>query len=114
MNLPVDFQLKDRNGKLLKRFEIRGPQNIDRILLWIWRDLFVSLSLTGSEKDKARIPEFLKELQEVLGLRALERLLNGGQPSQYMPLYFGILRPVSSSRIRIRLGGCGRWRIRLR
>lgn len=82
MNLPVDFELKDTNGKVLKRFSILGPQNVDRILLWIWRDLLVSLFATGSDRDKARVPEFLEEIQETLGISALERLLYGGEPSK--------------------------------
>lgn len=78
MNLPVDFTLKDKKGKVMRRFSVRGPQNIDKILLWIWRDLFISLLLSGSERDKARIPDFLEDIQLVLGVEALEKILYGG------------------------------------
>ena len=82
MNLPIDFALKDNAGKVLKRFSVRGPQKVDQILLWIWRDLFVSLFATGSKHDKETVPTFLEDIQDVLGLNSLERLLNGGRPSE--------------------------------
>ncbi|KAF9530956.1 hypothetical protein CPB83DRAFT_892227 [Crepidotus variabilis] len=82
MNLPVEFTLKDKNGKTLRRFSLQGPQNVDKALLWIWRDLFVSLFLKGSEKDKARVPDLLEEIQVVLGVEALEKILYGGAISE--------------------------------
>src|SRR5258705_8060572 len=86
INLPVNFALKDKNGKVLKRLSVRGPQKIDQILLWIWRDLFVSLFAVGSKRDKARVPIFLEEIQDVLGVCALERLLSGGRPSKFLKI----------------------------
>lgn len=91
MNLPIDFTLKDKTGKVLKHFSVRGPQKMDQILLWIWRDLFVSLFATGSKRDKESVPTFLEDIQNVFGLSSLERLLNGGRPSElflYCYLHF--------------------------
>jgi hypothetical protein len=81
MNLPVNFNLKGKDGKILKRFNVLGPQNIDQILLWIWRDLFVTVLAKGSARDKKKVPEFLEEIESVLGVRSLERLLYGGRSS---------------------------------
>ncbi|KDR74299.1 hypothetical protein GALMADRAFT_250097 [Galerina marginata CBS 339.88] len=81
MNLPVEVNLKDKKGRTLKRFSVLGPQNVDRILLWIWRDLFVSLLAEGSERDKKRVPDLLEDIESVMGVHALERLLYGGRPS---------------------------------
>ncbi|KAF9558412.1 hypothetical protein CPC08DRAFT_709643 [Agrocybe pediades] len=78
-NLPVEFTLKNKHGKVLKRYSFLGPRNIDRILLWIWRDLFVSLLAKGSERDKKKIPEFLEDIETIMGINALERLLYGGR-----------------------------------
>lgn len=83
MNLPVDFILRNKNGKVLKRFHFLGPQNIDRILLWIWRDLFVSLFATGSARDKKKVPDFVQDIERILGVRTLHRLLTGGKPSKF-------------------------------
>lgn len=82
LNLPVDFVLKSKDGKVVKRFSVVGPQNIHRILLWIWRDLFVSLFADGTEKDKQRVPDLLEDIESVLGVSSLERLLYGGKPSK--------------------------------
>jgi hypothetical protein len=56
---------------------------MDQILLWIWRDLIVSLFTTGSKHDRTNVSIFLEEIQDVLGVVALERLLNGGRPSEF-------------------------------
>ncbi|KAF8954252.1 hypothetical protein BDZ97DRAFT_492351 [Flammula alnicola] len=82
MNLPVDFTLRDKHGKIVKRFSVMGPQNLDRILLWIWRDLFVSLFAKGTEREKKKVPDFLEDIEALLGVHALERLLYGGRPSE--------------------------------
>ena len=78
----MDFVLKNKNGKVVKRFSVVGPQNINRILLWIWRDLFVSLFADGTENDKKRVPDLLEDIESVLGVSSLERLLYGGKPSK--------------------------------
>lgn len=82
LNLPVDFALKNKDGKVVKRFSVVGPQNINRILLWIWRDLFVSLFADGTEKDKQRVPDLLEDIESVLGVSSLEGLLYGGKLSK--------------------------------
>ena len=84
MNLPIEFSLKDKTGKLVKKFSTLGPQNVDRILLWIWRDLFVSLLSVGSERERNKLPDYLEDIQTVLGVSALERLLYGGRPRKFV------------------------------
>lgn len=83
MNVPVEVCLKSKKGKALKHFSVLGPQNIDRILLWIWRDLFLSLLANGSEVDKQKVPNFLEDIETSLGIGALERVLYGGRPSMF-------------------------------
>ncbi|KAJ3513372.1 hypothetical protein NLJ89_g2993 [Agrocybe chaxingu] len=82
MNLPVEFALKDKHGKIVKQFAVMGPQNINRILLWIWRDLFVCLFAKGSQRDRGKVPDCLEDIQSVLGDNALQRLLYGGKPAR--------------------------------
>jgi hypothetical protein len=79
MNLPVRVTIKDNTGKTVKHMSVLGPQNIDRVLLWIWRDLFVSLFSKGSKRDKDKIPEMLEDIETLLGVDGLERLLYGGE-----------------------------------
>ncbi|CAA7269169.1 unnamed protein product [Cyclocybe aegerita] len=81
MNLPVEFALKDKHGKIVKQFAVMGPQNINRVLLWIWRDLFVCLFAKGSQRDRGKVPDCLEDIQSILGDNALQRLLYGGKPA---------------------------------
>ncbi|KAH9483193.1 hypothetical protein JR316_0005297 [Psilocybe cubensis] len=82
MNLPVDVSFRSRKGKVVKRFSLMGPQNIDAVLLWIWRDLFVSLLANGNESDKKKLPDFLEDVESTLGIGALERVLYGGRTTE--------------------------------
>lgn len=83
LNLPVEFALRDKKGKVVKRFSVLGPQNVDQILLWIWRDLFVSLFAKGSERDKKKVPDFLEDIEAAFGVVSLEWLLYGGKRSTF-------------------------------
>jgi len=78
MNLPVRIIIKDSAGKTVKHMSVLGPQNIDRVLLWIWRDLFVSMLSKGSKREKDKVPEMLEDIESLLGIDGLERLLYGG------------------------------------
>ena len=83
MNLPVRVTIKDKTGKTITRISVLGPQNIDRVLLWIWRDLFVSLFSQGSKREKDRIPEMLEDIGNFLGYDGLERLLYSGESGMF-------------------------------
>ncbi|KAF7354668.1 hypothetical protein MSAN_01380500 [Mycena sanguinolenta] len=72
---PVNLAIR-RKGKIIKQFNLAEPRNIDRALLWIWRDLFVSMFAEGI--DTKKIPGMLSDIEELLGWEALERLLSGG------------------------------------
>ncbi|KAJ7618462.1 hypothetical protein FB45DRAFT_931704 [Roridomyces roridus] len=74
-HLKVAFSIK-RKGETVRKFNLAGPRHIDQALLWIWRDLF--LSMFAKQKSTKRIPEMLLEIEDCLGWRALERLLYGG------------------------------------
>ncbi|KAJ6615540.1 hypothetical protein B0H10DRAFT_2040928 [Mycena sp. CBHHK59/15] len=76
--VPVHFSVTQK-GKVVKKWAMAGPRNIDRVLLWIWRDLFVSMFAKGKHTEK--IPEMLVEIEECWDWQALERLLYGGAKS---------------------------------
>jgi hypothetical protein len=65
-----------RKGKIVKSFCLTGPRNIDRALLWIWRDLFISMF--AKEESPEKISEMLSDIEETLNWQALELLLYGG------------------------------------
>lgn len=84
MNLPVRVVIKDNNGKIVKHMSFLGPQNIDRVLLWIWREMFVSLFAKGSKRERDKIPEMLDDIEDLLGVDGLERLLYGGETGMFV------------------------------
>jgi hypothetical protein len=79
MNMPVNVTIKNRGGKIIKGFCVSGPHGVERILLWIWRDLFVSLLARGAIWEKEKTLEMLENIEAVLEWTALERLLYGGK-----------------------------------
>ncbi|KAH9936825.1 uncharacterized protein BXZ73DRAFT_89313 [Epithele typhae] len=75
----VPIALKTRTSKVIKSWNVNGAHNIDEVLHFIWRDLFLSLLATGNQRFISKIPEMLDEIEDVLGWTALERLLYGGR-----------------------------------
>ena len=81
MFLTVD--IKTSPGTLVRSFDINGAQNVDEVLLWIWRDLFVSILAMGGKRERKLIPEMLADIEDILGWQSLERLLYGGSMGQW-------------------------------
>jgi hypothetical protein len=80
MNLPVSVRIRRAlSHRLVHRFSFSGGQNLDNVLLWIWRDMFVSMLAHGAKRNVDKIPQMLQDIEEVWGWDALERLLNGGK-----------------------------------
>ncbi|KAK0490307.1 hypothetical protein IW261DRAFT_6296 [Armillaria novae-zelandiae] len=74
----VDIRLKRTNGKTVKHFLFHGPHNIDVVLLWMWRELFVSFSASGGRQARKEIPKMMLDIVEEIGWQSLVRLLKGG------------------------------------
>jgi len=79
MRMFVAASLKNNCGKIIKSFSFTGGHHFDQVLLWVWRDLFVSLLAAGDPREKNIIPEMLGDLEEALGWHSLVRLLYGGK-----------------------------------
>ncbi|KAJ4467869.1 hypothetical protein J3R30DRAFT_3662295 [Lentinula aciculospora] len=77
-SVPVNFSIKTTSGKLIKRFSHPNIQHIDRILLWVWRELFVSMLTVGGSHARQKIPEMLVDIEESLGWKSLPNILYGG------------------------------------
>ena len=82
MNMPVNVTITNRSGKVVKDFSVLGPHGVERILLWIWRDLFVSLLARGANWDKKKAPQMIESIELALDWTALERMLYGGKPCE--------------------------------
>ncbi|KAG6840870.1 hypothetical protein C0991_003590 [Blastosporella zonata] len=83
MNMPIDITIKARDGSVVKSFALRGPHGIDRALLWIWREIFVSMLAHGTTSMTRRIPEMFEDIEMTIGWNALERILYGGNSSAF-------------------------------
>ncbi|CCM04946.1 uncharacterized protein FIBRA_07143 [Fibroporia radiculosa] len=77
-NMYVHITLKRKSGKRIKSFDIHGAQNIEEILFFIWRDLFLSMLATGKPRLTALIPGMLEEIEDQASWSGLERVLYGG------------------------------------
>jgi hypothetical protein len=72
---------RHKTGKIIKTFHIVGVPNFERVLLWTWRDLFVSM-LASSPGQRQVIPDMLQDIQAILSWEALPKILLGSNTSQ--------------------------------
>lgn len=79
IHMRVNVTIKSRSGKVVKNFDLSGPQNLDYVLLWIWRDLFLCMFAHKDRRERKKVPEMLKVIEDSMGWQALERLLYGGK-----------------------------------
>ena len=79
MNMYVPITLKQRSGKVVKTWHIDGAHNIDEVLQFIWRDLFLSMLAFGNQRLINKIPDMLDDIEDILSWTALERLIYGGR-----------------------------------
>ncbi|KAJ7062853.1 hypothetical protein C8F01DRAFT_1135447 [Mycena amicta] len=81
LKISVAIRKKD---KIVKKFNLSGPRQLDRVLLWIWRDLFVCMFVKDRGTDN--VPNMLTDIEECLSWEALERLLYGGSRGRYVDM----------------------------
>ena len=75
----VPITIKRKSGKVVKSWQVNGAHNIEEVLQFIWRDLFLSMLATGTQRQIGQIPEMLDDIEDIMGWTALERLLYGGR-----------------------------------
>ena len=71
----------------MKTFRLVGFACFERVLLWTWRDLFVSM-LASNPGQKQLVPDMLQDIRATLGWKSLPKMLFGGQTSQFLSFYF--------------------------
>ncbi|KAF8505436.1 hypothetical protein F5888DRAFT_434913 [Russula emetica] len=67
-----------KTGKVVKTFRLVGVAHFERVLLWTWRDLFVSM-LASNPGQKQLVPDMLQDIRAILGWKSLPRMLFGGR-----------------------------------
>ncbi|KAI8984817.1 hypothetical protein BD414DRAFT_489320 [Trametes punicea] len=75
----VPIALKRKSGKVVKSWELTGAHNIEEVLQFIWRDLFLSMLASGNQRQIKKIPDMLDDIEDLMGWTALERLIYGGR-----------------------------------
>ncbi len=81
----VPITIKRKSGKVVKSWQVNGAHNIEEVLQFIWRDLFLSMLATGTHRQVQQIPEMLDDIEDIMGWTALERLLYGGRKCESVP-----------------------------
>lgn len=85
----MPITIKDSKGTVIKSFTEVGIANVETAILWIWRDLFVSLLATKNNKGFVKvIPDLVTEIDDVLNWRGLERLITGGVKRSWIDFSF--------------------------
>ncbi|KAG9219694.1 hypothetical protein CCMSSC00406_0005984 [Pleurotus cornucopiae] len=79
LNIPINVSIEKESGEVVKTFAFTGLSNIDHVILWVWRDLFVSMLVSSPSAAQAQIPQMLVDIEDVLTWQGLEWLLYGGQ-----------------------------------
>lgn len=79
----VTVSLKNKERRTVKYFSFTGPRNLDRVCLWIWRDLFLNM-LVEDPRSKGRVQKMLVDIEEILGWQGLEKMLYGGGRSEIL------------------------------
>ena len=74
----MPIRITRSTGKVVKSFMLNGAQNLQSIILWVWRDLLVTILTTGSKRQRISVPDMIDDIRLLLGWRALELLLCGG------------------------------------
>ncbi|KAF8121420.1 hypothetical protein EV363DRAFT_1421354 [Boletus edulis] len=77
----VPIKITRSSGKLVRSFMLNGAHNLENVILWIWRDLFMTILATGTKRQRSVVPDMIDDIRVLLGWRALEQLLRGGSKS---------------------------------
>ncbi|EIN04289.1 hypothetical protein PUNSTDRAFT_93003 [Punctularia strigosozonata HHB-11173 SS5] len=78
-NMFVPITIKTRKGRLVRAFELNGAHQIENVLLWIWRDMFLTMLALNKPRVAKAIPEMLADIELILGWPAVEKVLYGGK-----------------------------------
>ncbi|KAJ3982158.1 hypothetical protein F5890DRAFT_416381 [Lentinula detonsa] len=81
-SVPVDLTIRTSAGELIKQFSLPNIQDMDKILLWIWRELFVSMLAAGESHARQKITEMLEDVEDSFGWRSLPKITYGGNKDE--------------------------------
>lgn len=71
----VPVTLRNRKGKIIKKFEINGASRLEDATLFIWRDMLLCMLAYGSQQHRNMVPRMLNEMENAMGWNALVRMM---------------------------------------
>lgn len=86
--LYIPITIKKRSGKVVRRFTSTGIENTQTAVLWIFRELFLSLLATENEQLRKDMPDLLSDIDDIGGWEALEKVVCGGKSCQFKLQFF--------------------------
>ncbi|KAI0269337.1 hypothetical protein BC834DRAFT_624032 [Gloeopeniophorella convolvens] len=79
VNLYITTKIRrHKTKKIAKIFRVIGVPSYERVLFWIWRDLFVSM-LASNPGQRQAIPGMLQDISDAVGWQALPKIVVGGR-----------------------------------
>ena len=79
----VPVTLRDKKGKIIKKFEVNGALRLEDVTLFIWRDLFLCMLTRGGQGHRNTISQMLNDIENFMGWKALVRMLYSRSKGTY-------------------------------
>ncbi|KAA1478448.1 hypothetical protein DENSPDRAFT_845599 [Dentipellis sp. KUC8613] len=76
-NLILTLERRKSKGSVCM-FHLRSIESFYLPLLWVWRDMILTMLSYGQERHKKLLPEMLDDIRRAVGWGGLEYLSNGG------------------------------------
>lgn len=75
---PFKFSIRKTSGKVVRLFRLsdRRLKDMNKVLLWVWRECFISMVAANKA---GQITPMLEDIEALMGWEALERMLYGGR-----------------------------------
>ncbi|KAI0689093.1 hypothetical protein BC835DRAFT_276645 [Cytidiella melzeri] len=77
-NMYIPVVIKTKSGRIVKRFDVDGAPNLEVVMGFIWRDMFLSMLASGKRRHRQLVSEMLKDCETNSGWPFLIRILRGG------------------------------------
>lgn len=96
MSLYVPVIFKNKAGRRVKSFHLNGVHALEKVLFWLWREIFVSM--LASDLEHHKILAMLRDIESTFGWQALERVIVGGESGRSSSdIYMNVLLTVQFS-----------------
>ena len=78
----VPITIKDKHGNVIKSATKQGIRNVEDIIMWICRELMISMLETGDSAHATRVSLMLVDMDDFVGWQGLDKMIRGGRRGQ--------------------------------